>query len=92
MLLNFQKTQREGAQLPTKIPDSYRWTTLEVFCDGHLAYQQTRFGVHVDAKVPRNYCPKELIFAFDGQPVFAIANSRVKLNRLRKNIKEYSPV
>ncbi len=89
-LLNFEETVRQGRGLAA-LSRNYKWTVFEIFCDGQLAYQQTVQGVHINTQVPKSYCPKELIIAFDGEPVFAFRAKKVALNRLDKNIRAYSP-
>lgn len=79
----------EGNNLPP-LPDSYRWTILEFFCDGYLAYQQSLLGIHYQARVPYNYRPQSILIAFDGMPVFALEGNRVSLDRLRQPFAYYS--
>lgn len=74
---------------PKPLPESYKCTLLEIFCDGALAYQQSCMGVMLNTYVSPSYTPTEVVIAFDGNAVFALKGSEILLNRLQKNITQY---
>lgn len=86
-LLDFNRVVK--ATDPAPLPETYKCTLLEIFCDGTLAYQQSSMGVILNSFVSPSYTPNEVVIAFDGGAVFALKGNEILLNRLQKKITQY---